>query len=162
MQTEGIITVICCWVLATIIIPGLMGILVAHYEDCTYEKDFGHPDLHALYTLTRCFILAPIAYNVFLVCSMELSMFASVWMGIIFFLLTVLFTWSLFYNGLQYSFRQYLSEGRVYKKGFFDKKEDGYGDKINSAELNLSFPARFGFYLVGSAGILVIILEILN
>ena len=162
-MTEAIFTITGCWLLASIILPSALGMFVAHYEDCTYEKDFGHQNLHWLYTTIRALAILPISYTVYSVASINIDGFGLwLFLGGLFFLVSMFLNWSLFYNGVQYEFRKKLSEGRVYKKGFFDEKQKGYGDDKNSANLNLSFTSRLLFFTIGTAAVIVIILQIVN
>jgi len=162
MITEAIIVIILCWILASIAIPGLMGAFVAHYEDCTYERDFGHPNLHPLYVVIRATVLLPIALVIYYVCSFTM-LYPNDWLiySALFYGAS-LFTWPLFYNGIQYEFRKKLSEGRVYTYGFFDKKQRGYGESKNAAKWNPSFWFRLGMFIVGTSAIFTIIRVIAN
>lgn len=163
MMTEAIITVILCWLVACIVLPALMGALISFYEDCTYEKDFGHPNLHGLYFIIRCFICLPFSWVVYQQCSLVIDSFwLWVFCGMLFFFSSVALCWSLFYNGIQYMGRNQLSENRVYKKGFFSEKEHGPGDKHNKAFINLSFKARLIWFCVGTLFVFGIILTIIH
>lgn len=71
-------------------------------------------------------------------------------------------SWSLFYNGVQYEYRKRLSGGKIYKKGFFDKKVRGYGDDHNDAQFNPGFGFRLFMFIIGSASVFTILRVILD
>jgi len=159
MITEIIITIIACY-LGSIVISGLMGFIVAHYEDYTYVASRSHRDLHPYYAAVRLIIFGFLTYHVE-------SQTAQVddgayywWVTPGLFFLSCMCTWSFFYNGIQYTMRCELSGGKVYKKKFFAKKEKG--SDPNPAKINMSFPLRAFLFAFGTIIAFMLVKSILN
>lgn len=131
------------------VIAGLEGFVRAHYEDYVYFSNRNHPNLHPWYFFIRGLILFPMFCDV--------SYFGWINAGI--FVIACASAYSLWYDGILYTWRNNLAP-EIYKKRFFEDKEKG--EDKNSSLINMSFRLRLAFFMVAVFFIIGIILDIIH
>lgn len=155
MITSALV-IISCFLIWNLL-SALEGYIRAHYEDYLYYSDRKHPNLHGWYMVIRGFVLLPFAFVVYQECSFS---FDSQWLWIICGLLFYgagIMSYSLFYLGVLYTYRNKLAP-EIYKKRFFANKEPG--EDKNAAKMELSFWVRTAFFFIACCFISGIILQL--
>ncbi len=141
-MNSAIVTILSSFIIWNLL-AGLVGFIRAHYEDYLYFQDRNHPNLHGWYLLIRGIILLPFAFSVFEELSIAIEDKFLWWMFSIFFYAAGIMSYSFFYLGILYIYRNKLAP-EIYKKRFFSSKEKG--EDKNSAKMQLGFWLRFAFF----------------
>jgi len=125
------------WVIIAITLGIIEAFLFHYFKNLnTGFKAMFKFDIHFLFTLIRCVLIAPLIWFI-----EERLIFG----------LVCIFIFPFLHDGFYYQVRKWLSGNKIYKKGFIDRS------KTTTAKISMSFFWRLILFVFGAGMIFVII-----